>query len=61
MNNPWETDEFIEFLNDINELATKKYGWDVTGHQFEGVAGKYEILNVCFTPAIGADAENRKF
>ena len=57
---PWETDEFIEFLNDINELATEKYGWNVTGHEFVGV-GQYEILNVSFTPAIGADAENRKF
>ena len=61
MNEPWKKDEFVDFLSDINNLATEKYGWNTAGHEFIGEDGKYEILNVCFTPAIGADAENRKF
>lgn len=57
MSKPWETDEFTDFLNDVNELATEKYGWNVAGHEFE----TEEMFELLFIPAIGADAENRKF
>ena len=54
---PWEKEEFVEFLNDINELATNKYGWNVGSHNFE----TNEWLEVVFIPAVGSDAQNRKF
>ena len=57
MENPQKTEEFIDFLNDVNELATEKYGWNVSGHNFE----TNELFEVIFTPAIGTDAQNRKF
>lgn len=57
MKNPWDKEEFIDFLNDVNRLATEKYGWNVSGHSFED----NEWLEVVFTPAIGADSLNRKF
>ena len=54
---PWETAEFIDFMNDMNELATKKYGWNVAGHSFE----TNEFLTLILIPALGADSMNRKF
>ena len=57
MNEPWETEAFIDFLNDINELATEKYGWNVDAHNFE----TDEVLELVLTPAIGMDSQNRKF
>ena len=54
---PWEKDEFINFLNDVNKIATEKYGWNVDAHFFE----TDEILTLTLTPAMGADEKNRKF
>lgn len=57
MNNPWESEEFTNFLNDINELATEKYSWNVDGYDFV----TNELLELVFQPAIGSDSLNRKF
>lgn len=57
MDNPWDKEEFTDFLNDVNRLATEKYGWNVSSYSFED----NEWLEVIFTPAIGADSVNRKF
>ena len=54
---PWETENFTNFLNDVNELATSKYGWNVSAHNFE----TDELLELIFTPAIGMDSQNKKF
>jgi len=50
-------DEFANFLNDVNELATEKYGWNVSGYDFTDK----EILEIILCPAIGMDSKNRKF
>lgn len=52
-----DNEEFANFLNDVNELATEKYGWNVDGYEFSSS----EVLELLLSPAIGADAENRKF
>ena len=57
MNNPWESEAFVDFLNDINELATEKYGWNVDGYDFV----TNELLELVLQPAIGSDSLNRKF
>lgn len=54
---PWENEEFTNFLNDINKLATEKYGWNVDGYHFE----TNELLELILQPAIGSDSLNRKF
>ena len=55
--NPWETEEFTDFLNDMNELATNKYGWNVDAYDFVSE----DVLELILTPAIGMDEKNRKF
>ena len=56
-NKPWESEAFTDFLNDVNQLATDKYGWNVAGHKFDDE----EWLELFFAPAIGSDALNKKF
>ena len=56
-NKPWESEAFTDFLNDVNKLATDKYGWNVAGHNFDDK----EWLELFFIPAIGSDALNKKF
>lgn len=55
--NPWESEEFTDFINEINELATEKYGWNVDGYHFE----TNDLLELILQPAIGSDSLNRKF
>lgn len=52
-----EEDAFINFLNDINKVAIK-YGYNVGGHEFDEEA---ELIEMLFIPAIGMDAQNKKF
>lgn len=54
---PWEQPEFADFLNDLNQLATDKYGWNVVAHNFE----TDDLLELIFQPALGSDSLNRKF
>lgn len=56
-NKPWETEDFTDFLNDVNRLATDKYGWNVGGYNFVN----NEMMEVVFIPAGGMDSLNRKF
>ena len=57
---PWANEEFVDFMYDMNKLATEKYGWSVSGYSFENE----EYLELILMPVIdkdGRDSENRKF
>ena len=57
----FEQESFTDFLNEVNELATK-YGWNVAGHEFEDPENEnQELLQLILIPSIGSDALNKKF
>lgn len=63
MDNPWDTKEFTNFLNEVSALAMKKYGWYVVGYDFrtDETDKTDDSLELLLQPTLGLDSENRKF
>ena len=54
---PWEVGAFREFLDDINQYVTDKYGWELSKHKCEAD----EVIELVFTPAKDEASKHRKF
>ena len=52
-----EEDVLIQFIKYIRKVAIK-FGYNVGGHEFDEEA---ELIEMLFIPAIGMDAQNKKF
>ena len=56
--NDEELTALTEFLNDIEEVATK-HGWNIGA--YENKSKKEDLIEIVFIPALGYDSQFRKF